>query len=162
MRIVFVRHAKAMDRREFKGDNDLLRPLTEDGVKEARNVFKKLAVACKAPDLVLSSKALRAAHTAEIMLDAFGKCILKQSEVLNPGCNPAAFRKLLVELGKKSDNVAVVGHDPDFTDIISDLVAGGALSIAVKKGSWIEVEWDVRAQRGTLMLLITPGFIKAL
>jgi phosphohistidine phosphatase SixA len=38
MKLLFVRHASAVDPLDFRGD-DLLRPLTEEGIRKARKLF---------------------------------------------------------------------------------------------------------------------------
>jgi phosphohistidine phosphatase len=72
MRILFIRHAAAANKAAFIG-SDLNRPLTDEGRKEAQKMFKALANLYPQPNLIISSKAMRARETAEIFCACFGK-----------------------------------------------------------------------------------------
>jgi phosphohistidine phosphatase len=152
-RIYFIRHAIAADREAFEGD-DLARPLTDKGRRKARAIFARLADVRPAPDRVISSAATRARETAEIFCEAFKLSGPSIDEALNPGARPAAFRKLLEALPAKTECVALVGHEPDFSLAISELTSGGALDLRLKKCGIVEIEWS--PDNGGILLMALP------
>jgi phosphohistidine phosphatase len=154
MRILFIRHAEAVDVAEFDGA-DLERPLTSSGRKRFAKVAARLAQVYPAPDRLISSKAVRAWETAEEVRRAFGEGKLELREELNPGATPDDIRAVLRE---KCDAewVAVVGHEPDFSRAIAAIVSQGKLRVKFKKGAVAEVEWSGRGP-GTLRALWDPA-----
>jgi phosphohistidine phosphatase len=130
MLLFLVRHAHAE-----KGDPDDLRPLSERGRDEARAVATQLAEHDTPPTLVLTSPLLRARQTAEPIAQATG-AELRVDERLAPGLTPD---ELLATLDEKRGPVAVVGHQPDFSEIAFALTGsdpgfptGGVAEIAVE------------------------------
>jgi phosphohistidine phosphatase len=163
MKILFVRHARAETRAEFKGDDDLQRPLTPAGRKEARKAFKRIAEVYPKPEKIISSKAVRAIDTADILANAFGVKGFEQSEELNPGCDMGKITHVLAGLEKKAEWIAIVGHDPDFTELVSEITADGSLRIDFKKAACVEV--DVTALnplKGELKAMLPPKIMTAL
>lgn len=156
MKVLLVRHAAAVDPEEFKGP-DLERPLTPEGAKKARRLLR--AVAGLYPELgaVLCSRARRAVETAKILADCAGVKVT-ESELLNPGCTFKDLARALTRLPKRPDCVAVVGHEPDFSHILSDMVAGGTLRVEVKKASCIEVEVN-HLYKGELKAVLPPAVL---
>ena len=133
MLLFLVRHAHAE-----KGDPDDLRPLSERGREEARAVARQLAGHDTPPTLVLTSPLLRARQTAEQIAQATGS-ELRVDERLAPGLTPDL---LLTTLDDQPGPVAVVGHQPDFSEIAFALTGsdpgfptGGVAEIAVEQGS---------------------------
>jgi phosphohistidine phosphatase len=133
MLLFLIRHAHAE-----KGDPDDLRPLSERGRDEARAVARQLAEHDTAPALVLTSPLLRARQTAEPIAQA-ADAELRVDERIAPGLTPDL---LLTTLGDEEGPVAVVGHQPDFSEIAFALTGsdpgfptGGVAEIVVEKGS---------------------------
>jgi phosphohistidine phosphatase len=154
MRILFVRHAEAVEATEFDG-RDLDRPLTPSGRKRFAKVAARLAQAYPVPDRIVCSKAARASETAEEIRRAFGKGKLEPREELNPGASPDDIRSILRE---KSDAewVVIVGHEPDCSRAIASIVAQGKLRMKLKKGAVAEIDWPGRGP-GTLRALWDPA-----
>ena len=160
MRVLFIRHAAAADKSGF-GGSDMDRPLTDDGRDEARRMFKALARVYPRLDAVVSSQAVRARETADILSACFGKVGVAETALLNPGCSWKEFRKVLGEVDRKHECIAVVGHEPDFSSILGAVVAGGQLRIDVKKASCIEADIN-SIGKGELKLVLTPKIIAKL
>lgn len=149
MKILFIRHAIAMKFEEYGGD-DLGRPLTKKGISRARKVFTGLSRIYPDLDLIISSKANRAVQTAELINNAYKKNIpVEQTELLNPGSDYHEFLRLLHRLIGDTRILAVVGHEPDFSEIITGLLVyqGNqgpdeieSLPLIIKKASVIELE----------------------
>ena len=59
--------------------------------------------------------------------------------------------------------LAVVGHDPDFSELVSQLTAGGGLRLDFKKAACVEV--DVTSMdpfQGVLKAILPPRIMTAL
>ena len=133
MLVFLVRHAHAE-----KGEPDGLRPLSDRGREEARAVAVQLAGHDTPPTLVVTSPLLRARQTAEPIAAASG-AELRVDDRLAPGLTP---EELLAALDEGEGPVAVVGHQPDFSEIAFALTGsdpgfptGGVAEIAVEDGS---------------------------
>lgn len=153
MRILFIRHAEAVDRDEFEGP-DMERPLTKAGRRKAAIGYRRLFQTMPQPDAIYTSEALRATQTADLVKAAAPKAKILQTPLLNPGKGVHGFRKIFKGLGRKPEVVAVVGHEPDFSSVISSVVAQGKLSLRLKKGACAEIEVGVGG-RGVLRSLLT-------
>src|SRR5688572_12694564 len=128
MDLILWRHAEAED-----GAPDLERRLTAKGRKQAERVAQWLLQRMPARFILLSSPATRAQQTAE----ALGVPI-KTDKTLAPGAAPAAILKASGWPDYKGAAV-VVGHQPDLGKLVSQLIAGSAISCSIRKGGlwWI-------------------------
>src|SRR5215468_260342 len=93
MRLYIVRHGIAIDREDPKSPSDPERFLTPEGLKKTREVAKGFDALGISPAVFLSSPYVRAMQTAEIFADQlnFAKAKIKQTELLLPGAEAAAF-----------------------------------------------------------------------
>ena len=160
MRVLFVRHAAASDKGMYTGA-DLDRPLTAEGREEARRMFKAIAVLYPMPNLVISSQAVRARETADIFCSCWNQLTTMESPFLNPGSCFKDLKRLFSELSEKPDFVVLVGHEPDFSNILGEVVAEGRLRIDVKKASCVEVDMN-GIGKGELKLVLTPKVVAGL
>src|SRR5579864_2558076 len=101
MRLVIVRHAEAAP-----GDPDELRPLTQQGRKQARALAHELRERGVDADAVVTSPLLRARETAAAL--GLGEPVI--DEKLAPGATAADMRDAADGRG---ETVVVVGHQPD-------------------------------------------------
>ncbi len=136
MRLLFIRHAKALSRQEWQSD-DLSRPLSKEGIQKAREFFSKLPKIYTI-DIILSSKATRAIQTADILKEFYPNSKYFETSKLSPGATVLDFEEL-IERFRGYENIAFVGHEPDFSYAIGHLVGCEELSIKVKKASVIEL-----------------------
>jgi len=123
MKLVFVRHATAMERSDWKG-KDADRPLVPEGRKETKRVARGLAQREVVPDRVYSSPFARARETAEIaaaVLGFAGK--VRFTDALRPEAPFAEFARLAAEFGA-DETVFLVGHEPGLGRFVSILVSG--------------------------------------
>ena len=140
MRILFVRHAKAFDRFEWN-ESDFIRPLTQEGAQKAQKAFDRFAKIYPKLDIIITSNATRAKQTAKILSKSFGGVEIVGSDFLNPGSNYDNFVATLKKYYDDEKIIAVTGHEPDFSFIISEIISEeGDANIEVKKASVIEVE----------------------
>jgi phosphohistidine phosphatase SixA len=76
---------------------------------------------------------------------------------LAPGFDLKALEAILREL-EGTLAVMVVGHEPDFSEVIGDLIGGA--QVVVKKGSLARIEMhSLSPPRGTLVWLIPPKLL---
>lgn len=117
-----MRHATAADP---GGTPDALRPLTEQGRQEAREMGRALRERGVALAVILSSPRLRARESAELVVEGFGtKVGVEVREALTCGATSAAY---LHEIRAQEGPVLLVGHNPEISAIASGLV-GQAIS----------------------------------
>lgn len=153
MRVLFVRHAPALSRVSWLRD-DMERPLSDKGIIGAKKLFKEFSKIYDAPSVIYSSEAVRAKETAQLLSRSFKGAKIVETSLLNPGASSESLKELLAN--ETSECVAVVGHEPDFSAILADVLAMGAtVSIDVKKSSLIEVELNEEF-RGTLKAMLPP------
>ena len=154
LRLYFLRHGQAGNPDEWRGD-DAERPLTPDGKRR----MKREAAAIRAMDLrlglILTSPLVRAHQTAEIVAETLGSGARLLTEPrLAPGFGRKRLKALLADHGDAAA-LMLVGHEPDFSETITDLIGGGRLE--VKKGALALVELeDPASLAGRLVWLIPP------
>ena len=157
MKVLLIRHAAAV---EPGAGGDLERKLSAAGLQTAREVFRALARFYAAPDLIVSSEAVRAVQTADELAEVFPRVRREISPLLNPGCDAARFRKLIRHVGASVERLAVVGHEPDLSHIVASVAAEGGLQIEVQKAACIELDLNPLG-RGVLTMLLPPVVLGA-
>ena len=162
MDLFLLRHGIAVDRDEFDYASDAARPLTPKGKKQLRQIAAALRAMELHFDAIFSSPLVRARQTAEIVAKKL-KQRLSFADELKPGGD---LKKLLRKISKQKpavENILLVGHEPDFSELISLLVTGqtGA-SVALKKGGLakLEIEKIRDGKCATLAWLLTPTQMK--
>lgn len=112
--LILVRHGKSSwDNLEL---NDYDRPLSKRGFKNAPEMGKRLCSKNLKIDLLISSPALRAITTAEIIAKEIGydcKNILEVPEIYN--AELSQLFNLITSIDEYYQNVMMVGHNPGFT-----------------------------------------------
>jgi len=158
MRLLFIRHAKALSTDEWNED-DLLRPLSKKGINSSKEFFEKLPKIFDI-DIIISSKAIRALQTAEILKEFYPNSIFTRTKMLNPGATFIDIEILLKEY-KDYENIALIGHEPDISEIVSKLIGCKFMDIDVKKSSIIELE-GININEMELKSFIYPKLLKRL
>ena len=152
MELYFLRHGIAADVGP-EGSGDAGRPLTAEGIKKMKEQTRGLRRLGVRPDIVLTSPLVRARQTAEIVRHALG-LDSRVVDALAPGCDMARLRDLLGEY-RSAQCVMVVGHEPDFSDLIGALTGGSR--VLLKKGGLARVDLETIAEgSGTLVWLLPP------
>jgi phosphohistidine phosphatase len=144
--LLILRHAKSSWKEQDLPDHD--RPLNKRGKNDAPRMGKLLKDEDLIPDLIMSSTAVRAKKTAELVAKA---CKYKGKIVLNHslyGAEPAAYLKILEGLSNKHMAALVVGHSPSVEetvglltgsqDIIMQTCALAQISLPIQ--NWIELK----------------------
>lgn len=139
MRIYFVRHAEAVDRNDWEGD-DMERPLTKDGIKKFKNFFKKIYKNIKEPEIIACSEAVRSIKTAEIIGKLF-KLEYSIESRINPGADILQYKSLIEELEERGlQTILIVGHEPDLSNFISMYTSDKSVTIKMKKGAFCHIK----------------------
>ena len=152
MQLYFLRHGEA----DWPGwtEPDDERPLTDFGKKEVRQVAKFLDRLNVNPDLIVSSPLPRALQTAEVAAEQL-ETKLRQDEALEPGFGISELSTLLKRHHSKA--LMLVGHEPDFSSVISALTGG---FIKMSKAGIALVDLDPETQKGRLLWLFPPKFAR--
>src|SRR3982074_1875192 len=152
MLIYFLRHGEA-DWPDWEKPDDE-RPLTKRGKKEMHEVgafLKRLKVR---PEVIVTSPLPRASQTAEIAGEYLkGKC--REDKLLAPGFGRQELERLLKKY--PAESLMVVGHEPDFTQTISQLT-GASLKLSKAGVALLEVDRSWRNAR--LLWLFPPKIAK--
>jgi len=162
-RLILFRHGKSDWDASFSNDHD--RPLTERGIKTARQMGKLLATASQVPELVISSTAERASRTAELALEA-GRwsAELQRSGVLYAS-SPARILTFLQQLPDICGQVMLVGHEPTWSGLVRAFTGAQVRmpTAAMAAMQFPIMQWqDLAFDSGELIWLLQPKFFKQL
>jgi phosphohistidine phosphatase SixA len=151
--LFLLRHAHAGDPARWQGD-DALRPLSAKGRLQADTLARHLTALGLALDLVVSSPRVRARETAEPIARALGLDVVVDPRVAM-GLDMGSLEELLADRGNPARPL-VVGHDPDVSDLVADLV--GVTSLPMRKGALVRVDAPrpLRPASGILRWLLPP------
>jgi phosphohistidine phosphatase len=152
MQLYFLRHGEADWPGWTKPDDE--RPLTDFGKKEVRQVAKFLNRLKVKPDLIVTSPLPRALQTAEVAAEQL-KTKLRQDEALEPGFGISELSTVLKR--HRSKVLMLVGHEPDFSSVISALT-GGFLKLSKAGVALIDI--DPETEKGRLLWLFPPKFAR--
>ncbi|HYL04851.1 MAG TPA: histidine phosphatase family protein [Thermoanaerobaculia bacterium] len=154
MKLLIIRHAIAEDREDFArtGKDDSLRPITDEGKKKMKQSARGLRTLVPEIDLLATSPLTRAAQTAAILDSVYGG--LREVEIaeLAPESSPVEFLSWLRK--QAGENVAVVGHEPSISLIVSWLLTGTEKRLfSFRKGGACLLEFPGEVGAGTASLL---------
>jgi phosphohistidine phosphatase len=158
MDIYFLRHGKAAELGDPGVTDDFSRELTPKGIEEIEAqaaVMERLGVA---PDAILSSPLARAKQTAELVAKGLGrKKSLLVSDALAPGCDLERLGRLVAQHAS-AKSLLVVGHEPDLSTMIGELVGRGGARVEMKKGGLarVELRGSLHVGAGMLVWLVPP------
>jgi len=156
MELYFLRHGIAADVGP-DGTGDAGRPLTSEGTTKMKTAARGMRRLGIQPDLLLTSPLVRAHQTAEIVARALD-LELVLADALAPGCTVDRLRELLGQ-HRDAERVMVVGHEPDFSEMISSLTGGSRISL--KKGGLGRVDLEMLSDGdGTLVWLLPPRALR--
>jgi phosphohistidine phosphatase len=153
--LYLLRHADAGDPGAWRGD-DAVRPLSGKGRRQAQRLGSLLAALGFEPDAILTSPKLRAAETAELVAAALGKKV-EVDDRLGAGFGPESLAAIVAGVDG-ARRIVLVGHDPDFSDVLSRLVGA---EIAMKKGALARVDLTggIGPGSGVLRWLLPPDAV---
>lgn len=129
MLLYFMRHGDAEAGRP--GQADAERKLTSEGLQRTQQEAAGLVALGVTLDLVLTSPAVRAAQTAEIVARTLFAEL--QPEKLLAGRVTVDTLQEISERHDIGSSLMLVGHEPDFSTVIGELIGGA--SVEMKKGA---------------------------
>ena len=150
-------HAHAGDPAAWDGDDDQ-RPLSDKGEKQADRLGRFLSGVGFRPDAIITSPKLRAAQTAEIVASHLGLPFGMDTRLAG-ALSIGAVEALLRDAGDPTRPV-LVGHDPDFSELVADLCE--TTRVPIRKGVLVRIDGDRPLQPGggTLRWLVPPDLLK--
>ena len=157
MELLVIRHGTAESHGHPGGDG--MRALVEKGRAQARAAGCFLRRIDRLPDLVLTSPLVRARETAEGLCDAAG--IGKPIEVpwLAGAMTPEAAVSELTAY-QNFRRVAVVGHEPDLSELVGHLIGASCGRVRMKKGAVACVRLTSGLRFGELQFLLPPKVMR--
>ena len=169
MNLSILRHASAGTRR-LNPLLDVKRPLDKDGKHHCLHLAQILNAVKINFDLVVSSPLKRSLQTAQLVATETGyESKILISNALAPSATFPQFQRLLHECAKY-ENVLVVGHNPNLTAFLSQLLGGAsgedegaAPHVRLRKGTLARVTLEPNKTRGvvTLQSLLDPRTVRA-
>ena len=163
MELYLLRHGKAFDIGAGGAQDDFSRALTEKGIEEMESEARAMRRLGVKPDLIVSSPLVRATETAQIVAKRLGlKKVLLKSELLSPGLDLSGLRTL-VDQYDAAESIMLVGHEPDLSAVIGDLMGARGESVEMKKGGLALLSFarPVKRGAGILQWLIPPRILLA-
>ncbi len=156
MELYLLRHAHAGDPEAWDGP-DAARPLSEKGERQADRLGRYLSSIGFAPDAVITSPKVRALRTAELVALHLAVPV-GVDDRLGGDLSLERLEALLHDAGDPSKPV-LVGHDPDFSELVAVLV--GALRVPMRKGALARIDLDlpIRPAGGILRWLVPPDLV---
>jgi phosphohistidine phosphatase len=138
-----VRHGKSSW--DLPGISDIDRPLIEKGVQNNYVMAERLKAKFEKPQLILSSPAIRAIHTAIIfarILNVSVEFIQFRNNIYES--EPSFIFEIIEEAPININNLMIFGHNPTFTDFanhflipkIDNLPTSGIVSLQFNSKNW--------------------------
>lgn len=164
--LYLMRHGIAADSGGEGSPDDAKRPLTPEGKLKLRAIAKGLESIGVEFDWIVTSPLKRAVETGEVVGESIAaKAPRDLCEALAPGAESA--QEVIAFLSQRRDRtrVLLVGHEPDLSGLVSELVgAGRSARLAFKKGACCLISFDgVPSQPpGQLSWWLTPRILRKL
>lgn len=164
--LMLLRHGKSdwshAEGSQWNEGDDHRRPLAPRGIKAARRIGQFIAGADLGPDRVLSSTAVRARTTAELVIAAGAfDCDLKLHDELYEASIADALA--VIQATEASvERLLVAGHEPTTSMLAAALMGGGRLRVVTAALVGLEFygPWqDLRAGAAELRFLIPPRLL---
>jgi len=150
LRLTLVRHAKTQP--AAAGQEDWDRALEARGQHDAPEMARRLKGEHGKPDRIISSPAVRAITTANIMARVLGVAAAKitQDERIYLA-SPKMIMEVIRESGDASRHLMIVGHNPGITEFADKISAERSLdnmptcafySLEFEIDHWSELQWN--------------------
>ncbi len=160
MKLIVVRHAKAKDRDAARFPDDGLRPLSANGRREFVKFARRMGRWLEPPSIVLASGWTRAWDSADILQTQSKWPVAKRCQALQSEGGFAAVEVILQMLAQyhNEQSVALVGHEPLLSQLLSRLMGASEHAIDVAKGAVAVIEiTNTQPMRGELQALVSPS-----
>ncbi len=143
-KLYIIRHAKS-SWKDFTLD-DFDRPLNKSGKLNAPFMGSRLKEKNVMPDIIISSSALRAKTTAQMIAKEIGyeKKIVLEKDIYEVGVE--AIERILNKIDNKNEVVFLFGHNPDlnmlaekYVDFDENIVTCGVVEIEFSCSKWDDI-----------------------
>lgn len=167
LNLFILRHASAGTRRA-NPKLDVKRPLDKEGKQHCFHLAHALNGLKLSFDLIVSSPLKRCLQTAQLVGTELGyEAKILHADALRPGSDYGQFQRLIHEC-RSYENVLLVGHNPNLTYFLGELISGGGSSdhpataarVRMRKGSLARV--TVERGPGMLQWMLDPRIVRAL
>ena len=157
MLLHLIRHAHAGDPESWDGP-DAARPLSEKGRSQAERLGRYLADIGFRTEAILTSPKLRALQTAEIVAAHLGVDVVEDHRLA--GALDLDTVAAILKDADDTERPVLVGHDPDFSELVS--VLSDAANAPMRKGALarIEIDGPLEPGGGTLRWMIPPDALR--
>jgi phosphohistidine phosphatase len=157
MLLDLLRHADAGDPEAWDRP-DAERPLSDKGRKQAKRLGDHLAAIGFRAEAIITSPKVRAAETAELVAERIEGRVTEDERLA--GSLDLHLIDAILGAAGDPDEAMLVGHDPDFSELLSVLSA--AAGVTMRKGALARIEIDrpLRPGGGTLRWLLPPDALK--
>ncbi len=151
MIVHFIRHAQAIKRSTSIADEH--RFLSCRGRKRFRRVATTLRKLNIDPTYIFSSPKIRAVQTADILAE---KLLFTGDVIITPILLDFTMQSLadLLQLYPLPVEIAIVGHDPDFSDVVSQLLN---ISCSLTKGCVVTLDISNGLSKPTKIIQFITG-----
>lgn len=160
--VLILRHGKSDWNAAVGSDHE--RPLAARGIAAAKRMGRFLQQNQQVPEKVVSSSAVRARATADTAMAAGDwDCPVVFTDTLY-GASVATVIALIQSEDDRISSLLLVGHQPTWSALISNLTGGGDVRFPTAALARIDFEtnrWEeVVSATGTLRWLVTPKLLK--
>ena len=130
MDLYMFRHGPAEERDPVRWKDDAQRPLTEEGERETRRAAKGFWRIVGNVDRIVSSPAVRALRTAEILSETLGvPRKVSVHEPIAPEAPATAILERAREEGNGVRSILFVGHEPTLGEAVALGLTGEAITL---------------------------------
>ena len=151
--LVLLRHAKSSW--DYPVD-DIDRPLSFYGIRRIKKMVNNNKYIFTKTDLIYSSPANRASHTALILLRLMNFDFTKinfDDELYTFSATPV--ENFIYSIPNKYDYITIVGHNPAFTDIINKFSNKKITNLPTS--CWVKIIFDIDNWHNILLGVATLG-----
>ena len=148
--LLILRHAKSSWRELGLSDHD--RPLNKRGKRDAPRIGSLLSREDLLPDLIISSTAVRARKTAQLVMEASGYDGELRLEGDLYAAEPQAYVDILQALPDEIGRVMVVGHNPGLEELLEQLTrdaeslpTAALAQVSLNLEAWQDLDEDTQA-----------------
>jgi phosphohistidine phosphatase len=159
-RIIIIRHSKT--EQIYEGISDFDRKLMKRGIHDAKKISNLLKEKQCLPGLMITSPAQRAVQTARIFADSFDypEDKIQIEDFIYGYYTTHEFIKMIHRIDDLVQTVIIVGHNPNFTAMVSRLAkitlshlpTTGVAGIDFEVDRWKEIE----VEKGKLVFFEYP------
>ncbi len=153
MKLYLVRHGEAESISATRRDED--RKLTSEGKDNLAVASKNWHRFIKGIDQIISSPKVRALETAKVIKESLNH---PHEIIIDKRLSGIGRTEDVIDLvnSLKCESVMIVGHEPDFSEYVSDLVSSSGMEINYKKGMLVKISFAAKVRKGggTLELAI--------